>query len=96
MYKQSTIHQVFHSKIFLSHLEIYVSLKEHIYDLDQYNESIFNLSHSFRLTESWKLTSQVRVVEAPAPTKEASLDNFSGLKPIGKSDNISFKLTKFF
>lgn len=67
-----------------------------IHDVDQYKEQIYNISHSFRLSESWKWHTEVRVVEAEKPKDELELDNFSGLKPISESDNIVFKLTKFF
>jgi hypothetical protein len=67
-----------------------------IYDLDGQSEQIYSLSHSFRMTESWKLKTDIRVVEAKKPKEVLALDNFSGLKPIRDSDNITFKLTKFF
>lgn len=67
-----------------------------IHDLDHYKEQIYNLTHSFRVTEQWKLRTDLRVVEAPKPSDEPSLDNFSGLKPISESDNIRFTLTRFF
>ncbi len=67
-----------------------------VYDVDEYHEQIYSLSHSFRLSESWKWQSELRIVEAEKPKDELELDNFSGLKPISESDNIFFKLTKFF
>jgi hypothetical protein len=65
-------------------------------DLDQLHEQIYNISHSFRLSESWKWHSELRIVKAVKPSEELELDNFSGLKPISESDNIFFRLTKFF
>lgn len=66
-------------------------------DVDQYHEQVYQVSHSFRLSESWKWHTEVRIVKADSPTENLrELDNFSGLKPIADSDNIFLRLTKFF
>lgn len=67
-----------------------------IKDMDQYHEQVYSFSHSFRLGESWKWHTELRIVEAEIPSDELELDNFSGLKPIAESDNIFFKLTRLF
>lgn len=68
----------------------------YIHDLDTEDESIFDISHSFRLSSAWKLETSLRVIEASKTEDGLDINNYSGLKPIADSDQFNIKLTRFF
>lgn len=69
----------------------------YIIDLQESSESIFNLGINFRFWESFKFDSALRIINAKkVSTDIADANDRYGLRPLRMSDNIQFKVTKYF
>ncbi|MCO4754375.1 MAG: hypothetical protein KC478_07820 [Bacteriovoracaceae bacterium] len=66
------------------------------YDLQGHDESIFGLSHEFRLNSAWKLEYGLTFIDAPKPDPTDPLDFYYGLKPLRESDNMMVTLSRYF
>jgi hypothetical protein len=67
-----------------------------INDVDEYEERIYSISHSRRFLDSWKIESNLRIIEADNPSPGLDLSNFEGLRSIANGDSFTLELTKFF
>jgi hypothetical protein len=67
-----------------------------INDVDRYEERIYSISHSRRFFDSWKIESNLRIIEADNPSPGLDISNFEGLRSIANGDSFTLELTKFF
>lgn len=69
----------------------------YIIDSKEPTQSVFNLSTSFRFMQDYKFESALRVINSKAVASDiTNLEEQTGLRPLRLSDNIQFKVTKYF
>ncbi len=70
--------------------ELFVSA---IFDLEDAGELMANASYSQRLSDTWGISTSIRLIEAPAPAPGMPPQ---GLQALRKADQIRLKLTRYF
>lgn len=64
-----------------------------IHDIQTGDETLYNIEHSFRFKENYKMFFNLRIIDAP---KVKSLFEATGLRPLREADNLSIALTRYF